>query len=156
MTAAPTTPKLEKLLTLEVEVGPPTMVGATPDGDRKLIPILGGQFLGEKLAGKVLPGGADFLVTRTDGTAVLDARYVLETSDGATIYAEDSGFRHGPPEVMQRLARGESVSPASYYSRSRMKFSTADARYAWLNGLLLIGSGMRQGSQVIIDLFVVT
>ena len=155
MTLTPTLPTLEKLVRLEVEVGAPTTVGETPDGDRKLIPILGGRFEGEKLNGKILPGGADFLLTRKDDTSVLDARYVLETTDGVKIYAEDSGYRHGPPEVMQRLARGETVDPADYYSRSRMKLSTANTRYAWVNNLLVIGSGMRLGQRVLIDLFIV-
>ncbi len=54
-----------------------------------------------------------------------------------------TGFRHGPAEVMARLARGEAVDPAEYYFRIQASFSTSAPRYAWLNGVLAIGLGHR-------------
>jgi hypothetical protein len=70
-----------------------------------------GSFAGERLSGRVLPGGADWQVIRADGVADLDARYALETTDGALIYVRNRGYRHGPPEVLRALAEGREVDP---------------------------------------------
>ena len=123
-------------------------LGATPLGRRRIIPITGGRFWGERLSGRVLPGGADWQVIRPDGVADLDARYTLETGDGALIYIRNKGYRHGPDEVMQRLAAGEAVDPTLYYMRSTPWFETGDARYAWLNRIVCVGVGARRATAV--------
>ena len=123
-------------------------LGATPLGRRRIIPITGGRFWGERLSGRVLPGGADWQVIRPDGVADLDARYTLETGDGALISIRNKGYRHGPDEVMQRLAAGEAVDPTLYYMRSTPWFETGDARYAWLNRIVCVGVGARRATAV--------
>ena len=47
------------LMTLRLRVGPPQIVGKTPIGDRRIVPVLDGSFQGEHLCGKVEPGGSD-------------------------------------------------------------------------------------------------
>src|SRR5215217_1639873 len=103
--------RLEPLLTAEITLGPPQELGETPHGVRRIIPITGGKFHGERLQGRVLPGGADWQVKRSDGVSELQARYTVETVDGALVYVRNAGLRHGPPEIMERLARGEDVVP---------------------------------------------
>ena len=46
-----------------------------------------------------------------DGVADLDARYAFQTDDGAIIEIVNQGYRHGPPEVIKKLAAGEPVRP---------------------------------------------
>jgi len=92
----PVEPSLRLLYTSSVEVGPPMVVGSTPYGQRRIIPIKGGAFAGPRLSGKILPGGADWQVIRTDGAAELEARYTLQTDDGALIYVLNRGFVAGP------------------------------------------------------------
>ena len=58
-------------------------------------------------------------------------RVTLETDDGELIYMTYRGLRHGPPEVMARLAKGESVDPASYYFRTTPVFETASKKYSY-------------------------
>jgi hypothetical protein len=101
----------------------------------------------------VLPGGADWRVIRTDGVADLDARYTLETADGALIYVRNRGYRHGPGEVIQRLARGENVDPSLYYMRTTPSFETGDARYAWLNRIVCVATGARRAAAVELEVF---
>jgi hypothetical protein len=149
-------PSLRLLYTSTVEVGPPVVVGATPYGERRIIPIKGGSFAGPRLSGKVLPGGADWQVIRTDGVAELEARYSLETEDGALIYVLNQGIRSGPKEVMERLARGEKVSPSEYYFRTRPVFETGAPKYQWLHGLVTVATGERLPDQVIITVYEVT
>ena len=97
----------EFLCKVEVTLEPIRDLGETPLGRRRIIGITGGTFKGARLAGKILPGGADWQLIRSDGVAYLDARYTLETADGALIYVNNKGYRHGPKEVIERLAKGE-------------------------------------------------
>jgi hypothetical protein len=62
----------------------------------KLRNLLQADFLGERLSGRVLPGGAAWQVIRADGVASLDARYTTETADGALIYVRNRGYRQDP------------------------------------------------------------
>jgi len=151
----PIPPILELLSCLTINVGAPVSIDDTPLGNRKMIPIIGGSFTGEKLSGTIRAGGADSLLIRADGCAEVDARYTLETEDGALIYAQDRGLRHGPKAVMARLAQGESVNPADYYFRTSMTLTTGHANYQWLNQLLIVGSGCRAADKVLVNLYAV-
>jgi hypothetical protein len=44
---------------------------------------LAARFEGDRLRGKVLPGGADWTLKRPDGVVELDLRITLQTDDGA-------------------------------------------------------------------------
>jgi len=144
---------LEPLLRAEVTLAPPQELGDSPLGRRRIIPITGGSFRGERLAGRVLPGGADWQVIRTDGVAELDARYTLETDDRALIYVRNFGYRHGPADVMRRLAAGEPVDPSLYYMRTAPRFETGAERYRWLNRLICVATGARRASAVELEVF---
>ena len=144
---------LEPLLQARITLAPPRELGVTPRGRRRIIEITGGSFSGARLAGRVLPGGADWQIVRADGVAFLDARYTLETNDGALIYVENRGYRHGPREVIERLARGEEVDPALYYMRTAPWFETADARYGWMNRIVCVGTGARRAAAVELEFF---
>ena len=143
----------EFLCKLEVTLEPARELGETPLGRRRIIGTTGGKFAGPRLSGRVLPGGADWQVIRADGVAYLDARYALETGDGALIYVNNKGYRHGPQEVIARLARGEEVDPALYYMRATPWFETSAPRYAWLNRTICIASGARRAAAVQLDFF---
>ena len=147
--------QLRPLLRAEIALAPPQELGDTPQGRRRIIGITGGRFWGERLSGRVLPGGADWQLVRADGVTDLDARYTLETADGALIYVRNRGYRHGPAEVLARLARGEDVDPALYYMRTTPSFETGDARYAWLNRIVCVASGARRPAAVELEVFAI-
>jgi hypothetical protein len=144
---------LEPLLRAEITLAPPQELGATALGRRRVIPITGGRFRGEKLSGRVLPGGADWQLVRTDGVAELDARYTLETTDGALILVHNFGYRHGPADVLQRLAAGEPVDPSLYYMRTTPRFETSAAPYQWLTRTICVATGARRAAAVELDVF---
>lgn len=132
------------LMTLHVAVASPQKIGAVPHGTRTTVPIAGGQFEGPRLRGKILPGGGDWLLLRADGVLELDLRVTLETDDGALIHMASFGLRHGPPDVIAAIARGEHVDPSTYYFRTCPRFETAHAKYAFLNRLIAVASGDRR------------
>jgi hypothetical protein len=92
-----------------------------------------------------LPGGsADWLLLRTDGVLELDLRATLRTDDGALISMRSFGLRHGPPDVMAAIARGEPVDPSTYYFRTTPRFQTSHSAYAFLNRLVAVAIGDRR------------
>ena len=145
--------ELQPLMHVKVTLEPIRDLGDTPLGRRRIIGITGGSFAGPRLSGRILPGGADWQVIRSDGVAYLDARYTLETSDGVLIYVRNKGYRHGPKEVIERMARGEEVDPALYYMRTTPWFETSAAQYAWLNRTICVGTGARRAAAVELDFF---
>jgi len=145
--------RLEPLLTAEITLAAPQELGDTPQGRRRIINISGGTFRGDRLSGRVLAGGADWQVIRGDSVADLDARYTLQTQDGALIYVRNHGYRHGPADVLKKLAAGEEVDPSLYYMRTTPLFETGDARYSWLNRLICVGTGARRKASVHLEIF---
>lgn len=134
--------------TADIAVGPIEEIGMTPKGRRRIIPIVGGDFAGERLRGIILPGGADWQLIRPDGVAEIEAHYTMRTSEGVNIYIRNSGYRHGPKDVMERLARGEEVDPESYYFRSTPVFEVESGEYDWLTRTVFVGVGERRREQV--------
>src|SRR5437879_7940148 len=128
-------------MTLQVVVEGAQKIGAVPHGTRATVPISGGRFEGPRLRGRVVPGGGDWLLLRSDGVLELDLRITLETDDHALIYMTFQGLRHGPPDVIAALGRGEVVDPARYYFRTLPRFETSAARYAYLNRIITVGVG---------------
>ena len=129
------------LMTLRIAAAPPQELGAVPHGTRSIIPVTGGDFEGPRLRGKVLSGGGDWLLLRSDGVLELDLRVTLETDDHALIHMTFQGLRHGPPDVIAALGRGEAIDPARYYFRTLPKFETATDKYAYLNRIITVGVG---------------
>ena len=145
--------ELRPLFTLYADVAQPQIAEKGPYGDRRFIPVTGGSFTGERLSGKILPGGADCQLIRPDGIAELDVRCTFETDDGVMFLMKGLGMRHGPKEVLDRIAAGEGVPASDYYFRESMIFEAPAGKYDWLNRIIAIGKGQRKAAQVVIDVF---
>lgn len=145
-----TPPELRFAFEIAADVQAPLDLGQTQAGHRRVIPIAGGLVSGPRLRGRILPGGADWQILRPEGTADLDARYTLQAEDGSLIYTVSRGIRHGSPEVLARLNRGERVDPAMYYFRTAASFETSAEAHAWLTRSLLVGVGERYPDKVVI------
>ncbi|MEX4006841.1 DUF3237 domain-containing protein [Neoaquamicrobium sediminum] len=146
-------PGLRHLAHLDVELAAPIELGDGPRGRRRIIPIIGGTVTGERLSGEILNLGADWQTVLSDGTAELDTRYAMRSHDGASIDIRNFGYRHGPKDVLDALGRGEAVDPSLYYMRTQPRFETGDARYAWLNRIVCIGTGARLANGVRVSFF---
>ena len=136
------------ILTIRAELAGILKLGQTPYGERRIINLLGGTVEGPRLKGRILPGGADWQIVRADGVVHLHAVYTIETDAGGQVLVDSEGLRHGPPDVMARLARDETVDPALYYFRTFMRFETADPAALWLNRILAVGYGSREHQAV--------
>jgi hypothetical protein len=141
------------LFVFQIEVKPPSIVGATPGHDRRIGEIAGGRFEGERLRGRILSGGSDWQSLRADGATTLNVRLVLESDDGALIAMTYLGVRHGPKEVLDRIARGEKVNPSEYYMRATPYYETASEKYGWLNRVVSVAMGHRVAGGAIYQVF---
>jgi uncharacterized protein DUF3237 len=143
----------QPIFTIQAELETITSLGRTPYGERRVIGITGGKVSGPKLSGRILPGGADWQIIRSDGAADIKARYTIETEAGALIMVTSEGLRHGPPDVMEKLRRGDNVDPRHYYFRTVMRFETSDTAVDWLNRILAIARGQREPRAVRLDVY---
>lgn len=150
------TPGLLHVADLVVRIAAPIEIGQIAGNLRRMIPIAGGEVLGPRIRGRVLPGGSDIQLMRVDGVTDLQARYVIEIEERQLIYVENSGVRYGPPELMEKLRRGETVDPALIYFRTTPRFETAAPGYEWLMRNLFLCSGARFPDRVEMRFFQVT
>lgn len=121
------TPELELVMTLRVTVAPALELGDVGAGFRRVIPITGGAFEGPAIRGEVVPGGADWNLTRPDGVAEVWARYTLRADDGALIGVINAGVIMPQPD-------------GRLYARTTPQFEVAGERYAWLRRGSFVGT----------------
>ncbi len=117
------TPQCEFAFELFAECAQPMPMGDTPQGKAALIPITGGRFEGPNIKGTVLPGGADWPLTRSDGVNFVEARYPIQTDDGVIIQIHNRG-------PMAPGAKG----------RTMTTFNAPAGKYDWLNKSVFVGT----------------
>lgn len=119
-------PQLEYVMQLRVLIDKPYAVGVTPHGKRVVVPITGGTFVGPRLRGTVLPGGADYQFVSPDGKRTeLEAIYCIRTDDGSTIHVRNRGI----------IASGDN----SFYFKAAPQFEApAGSPYSWLNNAIFV------------------
>jgi Protein of unknown function (DUF3237) len=142
-------------MSLTVDFAGMVTIGQTPAGLRRIAPVTGGGFVGERLNGQVLPGGNDWLINRADGVMVIDVRLTLNTDDGALIYLSYQGRFLAEPDAMERFAKGITLDPSEYSLAMVAKFECGDPRYDWLNNVVAVGTGERTPTGPIYSIFAI-
>jgi hypothetical protein len=139
---------LEHVCDLVVELSPPHEMGAALAGTRRIIPIVGGTASGPRINGRILNVGADWQTVQAGGVAQLDARYAIETDDGAVIEVVSQGIRHATAEVAARIVAGEAVPPSEYYMRTAIRLDSGHPDYAWVARSIYVADGGKVGNTV--------
>ena len=143
----------EPIFSVRCELANILDLGPATFGHRRVVNLLGGTVSGAKLNGRILPGGADWQIMAQDGGLDIHARYTIESDAGALIHVDSRGVRHGPHDVLARLARGEDVDSSLYYFRTAMRFETAHPSADWMNRILALAKGAREKNAVKLDVF---
>jgi hypothetical protein len=142
-------PSLTLVYRLDAILGDPLDLGEVSQGHRRIVPQIGGTFEGPDMKGRLLPGAsADWQILLPDGTALGDIRYTLQTDAGALLYVQSRGVRHGRPEILERLGRGEDVDASDYTFRTSTQIETGSRELAWLNKGVFISVGGRSAGGV--------
>jgi len=123
-------PRTEFVYEALFDLAPTLQLGASPFGERRIVPITGGRFEGPELRGRVMAGGADRQLVRRDGAVNLDATYELETDDGVVISVRNRVLSRQPKEPAN----------APRYAFSTLDIVAPDGRYGWLNDWAYVGT----------------
>lgn len=110
-----------------VDVAPPRSLGRGPLGERRIIDIIGGEFEGPRLRGRVLPGGADRQLLLPDGVRRLKVLYEMETDDGSVLTV------HNEVRIVERPGQER-------YAFSHVKVTAPAGPHAWLSEAVLVGT----------------
>jgi muconolactone delta-isomerase len=149
-------PRLIMIYRLVATLGKPLDLGETALGRRRVVPLTDGTFEGPDIRGRLVSGAsADWQTVLSDGTALADLRYTLETDQGALLSVQGHGVRHGSAEVLARLARGEDVDASEYTFRVAVRIETGDPELHWLNNGVFACVGGRQPAGVIYETYLV-
>ena len=149
-------PSLTRVYRLKATLGEPLDLGDATAGRRRIVPLTGGTFTGPELRGTLLPGSsADWQILLPDGTALGDIRYTLQTDGGDLLYVQSRSVRHGSPDVLARLARGDDVDASEYTFRAATQIETAAPALDWLNKGVFISVGGRQPGVVVYETYLV-
>ena len=149
----PPPPALVPMTQIRCEVGALVTLGPAPLGERRYVPLGGGSARGPELNGTLVEGGVDWQIARGDGALEIAAHYVIRADDGGLIEVRSEGLRHGPPAVMERLARGESVPRDAYFFRTLVRFTTGAPAWQQLNKVMAIACGQREARLVLLDVY---
>lgn len=143
---APRGPRSEWLYDATALLGKDIPHGRTLRGERMRVEILGGEFSGPSIRGKIIPGGFDWQLIRPDGYWEIAADYFMETHDGVAIHVRNCGLWHSPTGDW----------PADY-SVTTPQFEAPDGAYDWLNRFIFTGTlgpaGTREAPAVKISVF---
>jgi hypothetical protein len=120
-------PCLVLALTIHVQIGALAQIGQVPGGAARMIPITGGSFEGPRLKGTVMPGGADWQVTRPDGVTELRAHYGLQCDDGAIVQVNNRCL----------VVRGDG---GVRLIRSVLQLEAPEGPHDWLNKSVFVGT----------------
>jgi hypothetical protein len=152
----PAPPALVPMTCVHCDVGELVTLGVAPYGERRYVALGGGAVRGPELNGHIVEGGIDWQIARADGVLDISAHYVIRAEDGALIEVRSDGLRHGPAEVMARLARGDAVPRDEYFFRTLMRFTTGAPAWLHLNRVMAIACGERQQRRVVLDVYRLT
>jgi uncharacterized protein DUF3237 len=94
---------------------------------------------GPNIAGEILPGRGDWLLTGSDGIGRVEARVMIRTDDNALISFTAGGLIRLPPDGFRRLAAGERLPVGETYARTTPKFETSAERYGRISTVVTIG-----------------
>lgn len=128
-------PAIEFLYECIVTLAPTLEFGKTIEGMRRVIPITGGTFEGLRIRGTVLPGGADWNLSRSDGAGSVDASYYLRTHDEVLIRITNQGVGGDRP-----AAPADPDAPERFFMFTSPRFEAPIGPYDWLNRGTYIGT----------------
>lgn len=137
--------ELRKAFIYTYTLGQAREFGRGPSGRRVHFEMRAGVIEGERLRGRLVGGGGDWLLAGDDGYWRPDVRAQIETDDGAFVYLSYGGLVEQSAAFVA-AAREDRPMAEAYYHRVVIRLETGDGRYAWLNQRIFLGEGTITGT----------
>ena len=120
----------------------PHPVGPGPYGHRIEGTVTGGEISGERLKGRIVGGGADWMLVGPDGFGRIDVRTTMQTVDGAYVYLQYTGLLELTPAVLALMGgEGPATGFGDQYFVTALRLEAGDERYAWVNQAVFVAEG---------------
>jgi Protein of unknown function (DUF3237) len=111
-----------------------------PLGTRTTSVVRDGTVTGDRLNGRLIQAGSDWVLGENERVGHIDARHIIETPDGAAIHVHYNGRLVFHGDALKRLRAGEPIAETDTYFRIAPTFE-APGDYDWLNAIQAIGVG---------------
>lgn len=146
----------EYLMTFYAPLDPPQQIDSTLG----IYNVRGGGWVkGPKIKGTLLTPSADWLRVMPGGSSRVDVRGTIKTDDGALIYIAYSGVISDSKESLDRLMKGEVLTPKDHYFVITPTMQTSSEKYAYLNRVQCVGKAAEvkvgESSFVKYDIYIV-
>lgn len=124
-------PASEYVFSITGTIAEAMTVGDTVTGQVRAIPITGGTVEGDNFSGIVIPGGADWQLTRSDGVTEIEATYAIQLK-------ADSGEQTLVKVVNRGMIVPAEDDTAERYFRTRIMFTAPSGEFDWLNKAIFL------------------
>ena len=129
--SSPGQPGLRLVCSIRADIGPAVEFTTTRGFRRAMFPITGGAARGCGWTARILPGGADFAVGQADGSYDIEARYILEMTDGTLVMVLNAGRMVPQPD-------------GSFQGRTRAMLEVPDGPHRALGDMVLFGTAIAE------------
>jgi hypothetical protein len=126
--------------TFHAVLGESIQVGG-PFGDRTVVEVKDGWAKGDRITGRIVGPGADWLIVGPDGYGHLDVRGQIRTDDGANLFIHYSGSVHITEAAAAALFSDGETNFGDQYFYTHVRIETGAEQYAWVNRTIFIGQG---------------
>jgi Protein of unknown function (DUF3237) len=127
--------------TLHAAMGESVGVGGGPFGDRAVAVVADGWVKGDRITGRLIGPGADWVLVGSDGYAHIDVRAQIRTDDGATLYIHYDGSIELNQPVMAALFSDGETNYGDYPWYTHVRLESGADQYRWVNRTLFVGQG---------------
>jgi hypothetical protein len=131
---------LTPVCALSMSLASRVVIGDTPDGVHLTGYLDEGRVTGPRIAGRILPGSADWARMRHDGILEPDVKLIIRTDDEALIQMDYTGLVDMGAEGYQRMSRGERPGTV-FHPRTVVRMVSSAPAYGWVNRSQFIGIG---------------
>jgi hypothetical protein len=112
-----------------------------PFGDRAVAEVKEGWAKGDRINGRIVGPGADWLISGPDGYANLDVRGQIRTDDGANLYIHYTGSVAVTEAAAAALFSDGETSFGDHYFYTHVRIESGAEQYAWVNRTMFVGHG---------------
>ena len=139
--------------TFHVSLAETFRVGAGPFGNRSVGVVGEGWATGERINGRLVGPGADWVLVGRDGYGQIDVRAQIRTDDGVNLYMHYNGSIEMNESVLSALFGDGETNFGDQYWYTHLRLESGAEQYQWVNRTMFVGQGRVVGDGVDYDVY---